>query len=227
MIIIYEYFLIASALLFIYLLAMLLFREYFDKKNDKILNIKTRGKRSWDKQGIYNRTESTPYLALNSLIKEYQVSPEDSLIDFGAGKGRVSIYLYHHYNISIKGIELNELTFDELLSNKNNYFSKYEKQFKKELSFEKEYAEKFQIEDKNNKFFFFNPFDVSIFEKVVENIIENANEHNKEVDIILYYPTKEYKRFLKTTEFTLHKRIWPKGSASPTEKIEIYRYKKG
>ena len=226
---IYDFLLVSSTLLFAYVIILLLIRSYTDKKYDKLLNINTRGKRSWDKKNIYHRTESTPYLALSSLTKAYIVNPGDRLVDFGAGKGRVFLYLHDFYNIPVTGIEIDNLAYDEANRNISNYLdvAKDNEESKKDIRLLKKFAEEYIIDVNDNKFFFFNPFDVSIFEKVVHNIIKHADETGKEVDIILYYPTKKYKKFLASTEFTLHERIKTAGSISPTEKIEIYRYKKG
>ena len=226
---IYDLLLVTSLALFAYVVILLWKRAYTDKKYDKLLNINTRGKRSWDKKNIYHRTESTPYLALDSLTKAYQVNPGDQLVDFGAGKGRVFLYLHDFYNIPVTGIEIDNLAYDEANRNISNYLdvAKDNEESKKDIRLLKKFAEEYIIDVNDNKFFFFNPFDVSIFEKVVHNIIKHADETGKEVDIILYYPTRKYKRFLESTEFTLHERIKTAGSISPTEKIEIYKYKKG
>ena len=224
---IYDLLLVTSLALFAYVVFLLWKRAYTDKKYDKLLNINTRGKRSWDKKNIYHRTESTPYLALDSLTKAYKVNPGDQLVDYGAGKGRVFLYLHDFYNIPVTGIEIDNLAYDEANRNISNYLdvAKINEKSKKDISLLKKFAEEYIIDVNDNKFFFFNPFDVSIFEKVVKNIIKHANDNKKEVDVILYYPTNKYKEFIKSTDFVIYQEISTKGSISPTEKIEIYRYK--
>ncbi len=215
------YFLI---ILLVYLLFLLSLRIVVNIKYDKILNIETRGLRDWDKTGQYHRTESTPYLALKALVSEYKFNNDDKMIDYGAGKGRVSLFVHNKIGISITGVEINEFTYKEALANLASYKHINNIKQDKKVRFVKEYAENYKINDENT-FFFFNPFSSDIFKKVVDNIIDNANQYDKEVKIILYYPTKKYKDFLKTTPFTINQKIKPKGSISPREMFIIYKYK--
>lgn len=200
-------------------------RFYINKRYDKKLGIKTRGFRDWDKSGLYNRTESTPYLALKSFVEKYRnIKEEDELVDYGSGRGRVAIYLHNQLRIPITGIEINELTYKEAKDNIESYLQLTGKQDIK-IRIEKEYAENYVINKNQNKFFFFNPFSVEIFQKVVEKIINNANNHDKEVEVILYYPIKEYKALLENTGFEIIQKIKPKGSLFPRETFIIYKYK--
>lgn len=214
--------LILAILVYTYYAYLIINRTFTNKRNDRKFNIGTTGTRSWDKSNLYHRTESTPYLALDCLVKEYKVNPGDSLVDFGAGRGRVSIYLFDKWKIPVKGIEINDFTYVEFAENINNYLSKHEDS--NDLSIVKEYAENYKITKKENKFFFFNPFNVSIFEKVIDNIIANAITNNKEVEIILYYPTLEYKSFLEKTPFILIQEIKIKNAIFPNERFAIYKY---
>ena len=104
----------------------------------------------------------------------------------------------------------------------NSYLDKYG--INAEIKIEKEYAEKYKIKDDENKFFFFNPFNVVIFKEVVENILENAKERGKEIDIILYYPIDEYVDFLKDTPLKLYENIKTHGAIFPSEHFKIYKF---
>ena len=214
--------LLAAILLYSRLGYLIINRIFTNKKYDKKFNINTTGTRNWDKSNLYHRTESTPYLALDNLVEEYRVNQDDHLVDFGAGRGRVSIYLFEKWNIPVKGIEINDFTYVEFAENISNYLSKHRNN--NDLNITKEYAENYKITDKENKFFFFNPFNVSIFEKVINNILANAIKNNKEVEIILYYPTIEYKSFLEETPFILIQEIKTKNAIFPNERFAIYKY---
>lgn len=215
---------IVVILLFLWIIYLMIKRVFVNKKNDEKLGIKTTGTRSWGRGSLYNRTESTPYLALKSLSEKYTMNSGDNLVDFGSGKGRVAIYLHDKYGIPVTGIELNDLTYNEAIENVNSYVDK-KGSSKYEVRIEKEYAEKYKIKPNENKFFFFNPFDVSIFEKVVKNIIDNAIENNKEVEIILYYPLSSYQDYLtQKTPFKLHEEISASGSIGFREKFLVYKF---
>lgn len=194
-----------------------------DKKFDDKLLIRTRGIREWRGDTPYNRCESTPYLALEKLFKKYRLDQEDKLVDFGLGRGRVAFYVHNKFNIPITGIELHETTLDEALKNKKNYRT-HAGHLQSPIKFEYGYAENYDIEDDDNKFYFFNPFQAEIFAEVVANIVESAKEVDKEVDIILYYPMPAYKKYLKeNTNFKLIDKVLLDNTKDKKEKFLIYR----
>jgi hypothetical protein len=85
-------------------------------------------------------------------------------------------------------------------------------------------AQHYRIDKKDNCFYFFNPFSVHIFRKVVHNILRSVEKNRRTVDLILYYPIREYKDFLKTsTPFTIINKIMVPGGSDKKEKFLIYR----
>ena len=194
-----------------------------DKKFDEKLLIRTTGIREWREDTPYNRAESTPYLALETLFERYRLSDDDQLVDFGAGRGRVAFYVHNKFNIPITAVELNELTLDEALRNKKGYRT-HAKHLEAPIQFQYGFAEQYEVAEEDNKFYFFNPFKTEIFEEVVKNIVESAEEVGKEVDIILYYPMPGYKRYLKEkTDFQLVEKVLVDGMKDKREKFLIYR----
>lgn len=221
---------IFNAILFIYI-SLILFliykavkRKVVNKKYDEELNIETSGYRYMDNKKQYNRTESTPYLALKTLVEEYELTPTSQIVDYGAGKGRVSFFLNHNYNVPVTGIEINKTTFDDAKEN----LIKYEEnsgQNIREVDFKFEYAEEYKLDKADNVFFFFNPFKPEIFSKVVDNIVNHSIKENKEVDVILYYRVKGFEECLEQNSFDLVQTINTAGSISVREKIRIYKFK--
>ena len=65
------------------------------------------------------------------------------------------------------------------------------------LRFEQTYAEQYAIPDGTNKFYFFNPFSSQIFMKVIDHILSSVERSPRSVDLILYYPTDEYREYLE------------------------------
>lgn len=197
--------------------------QKFDKKFDEKLLIRTTGIREWREDTPYNRTESTPYMALETLFDKYKLNEQDQLVDFGAGRGRVAFYIHNQFNIPITAVELNELTLDEALRNKRGYRS-HASHLEAPIQFQYGYAEQYEVTEEDNKFYFFNPFKAEIFEEVVDNIVESAEQVGKEVDIILYYPMPGYKRYLaEKTDFTLVNKVLVDGMKDKREKFLIYR----
>src|SRR5690625_3851931 len=132
-----------------------------ERKFDQMLQIRTIGLREWRKQtDDYNRYEATPYEALEKLFHSYKLKPTDKVVDFGSGRGRVSFYIHHYFNIPVTGIEMNDLTYDESLYNKALYRQK-NKHLTAPITFEFGLAENYIVQPDDNIFYFFNPFSLN------------------------------------------------------------------
>ncbi|MGL5381233.1 SAM-dependent methyltransferase [Clostridium sp.] len=179
-----------------------------EQEFEKLLNIKTCGEQKGFNESLhYNRYEATSYLALETLFNNYKISEKDSIIDYGCGKGRLNFYANYFYNSTVTGIEMNTYYYKEALDNKEAFISKHRKDSTK-INFINSFAEKSPISKEDNIFYFFNPFSVQIFIKVIENILDSAYEHGKTVDIVLYYPSHDYIYYLENnTSFDLIKEI--------------------
>lgn len=195
-----------------------------ERKVDASLGIRTTGIREWkNEDGPYNRYEATPYQALDKLFKVYKFDKDDQLVDFGCGRGRVSFYIHHHFQIPVTGVENNDKTFDELMDNEDIYLRR-NKDIEAPLYFEFGLAENYNIQPTENVFYFFNPFSQKIFRKVVHNILKSVQENKRPVDIIFYYPLPQFKRFLNSTPFTLINKIKvPEVGHGKYGKFLIYR----
>lgn len=197
-----------------------------ERKIDKSLYIRTTGFREWkDPNSPYNRCESTPYTALDKLFESYKIKRTDKVVDFGAGRGRVAFYIHNRFQVPVKGIEVNDITYEEAITNKKRYRQKM-KHINAPIKFKYGLAEDYDIKEWDNKFYFFNPFSIEIFKKVVNNILESIKKNDRVVDIILYYPLDEYKEFLKTiTQFNLINKVEAPKTGDHKEKFLIYRYR--
>lgn len=193
---------------------------------EKLLNINTSGEQRWDKKNIhYHPYEPTLYTALDILFEDYDLDKNDHIVDFGCGKGRLNFYINYLYKSYVKGIEMNEIFYYEALENKNNYLKKNKKSVDK-INFECCLAQDYKIQTNDNKFYFFNPFSVQIFTKVLENILISYEENPRSIDIILYYPSEDYIYYLEyMTPFRLLKDILiPKlNNKDERERFVIYR----
>lgn len=198
-----------------------------ENKFEKLLNIKTSGKQDIEEATIhYNRYEPTSYTALTELIKNYTITENDSIIDFGCGKGRLNFYLAYETKANVLGIEMNNFFYNEALSNKKSFLKEH-KFNEDKLNFLNIMAQDYNISDFDNKFYFFNPFSVQIFAKVVDNILLSVEKSLRTVDLILYYPSEDYIYYLENnTGFYLHQEIEiPSLNKSDfRHKFAIYRY---
>lgn len=180
-------------------------KEYY---YDKLLNIKTGG-RQRESTGVihYHPYEPTPYSALEELFKYYEVKSSDQIVDFGCGKGRLNFYIHHFFHATVTGIEMNELFYHEAMENLKRY-EPNSRRMRNKIGFHCCLAEEYSIQPLDNRFYFFNPFSIHIFKKVISNIMISIEKHMRDVDIVLYYPSEDYIYFLENqSAFRLKKEV--------------------
>lgn len=199
-----------------------------EKYYDKLLNINTIGNQNWKSTSTHNHPyEPTLYIALEELFEDYNLSKDDHIVDFGCGMGRLIFYINYYFKSYVTGVEINERYYEEALINKINYVKKNKKSEDK-INFECNLAQQYEISTLDNKFYFFNPFSIQIFSKVIDNILESYEENMRDIDIIMYYPSAEYLDFLDyKTPFILNKEIYLKDlyEKDDKEKFVIYSLK--
>lgn len=175
---------------------------------EKLMNIKTSGEQKISpKSQHYHQYEPTSYSVLEILSKQYHFTADDNIVDFGCGKGRFNFYINHFFDSTVTGIEMNTFFYKQAIDNESNYLRKHKKKINK-IHFLNCLAEKYSINPSENKFYFFNPFSVQIFTKVIGNILTSMESYARTVDIILNYPSYDYIYFLENnTPFILLKEI--------------------
>lgn len=198
-------------------------KEYY---YDKLLNIHTNGKRVANNHiNHYYPYEPTPYQALEVLFDQYEVKSTDQFIDFGCGLGRLNFFIHYHFHARVTGIEMNEAFYQRALDNLENYRKKIKIPTDK-VEFAYCLAEDYEIKKGDNRFYFFNPFSVHIFQRTINRILLSVEADPREVDIILYYPSKEYIFYLENqTNFQLEQEIELLYEKNPNERFLIYRLK--
>lgn len=197
-----------------------------EESYENLLNIKTSGEQKTLYQSLhYSSYEPTPYSALEILCEQYKFTAEDNVVDFGCGRGRLNFYINHFFDCTVTGIEMDVALYKEALGNKNDYLKKHKKICDK-VNFLNCFAEDYDINPSDNKFYFFNPFSIHIFMKIMDNIVISAEKHKRTVDVILYYPCEEYIYFLNdNTPFVLFNEIKIPclHDKNPRESFLVYR----
>ncbi|QJW47594.1 methyltransferase [bacterium BFN5] len=175
---------------------------------EKLFNIKTSGEQKiFNQSSHYHRYEPTAYSLLELLSKQYHFTAADHIVDFGCGKGRLNFYINHFFDSTVTGIEMNTFFYKQALDNNRDYLKKHKKQINKIIFFNC-LAEEYAITPLDNKFYFFNPFSLQIFIKVIGNILTSVAAYERTVEIILYYPSYDYRYFLENnTPFGLVQEI--------------------
>lgn len=161
---------------------------------DTNLCIRTDGIQSDNNHSYYNhRYEPTSYEFLDCLFNEYILSPNDTLVDFGCGKGRLNFYVNWHFHCNTIGIELNSNYYKESIRN----LSTYNGSSKQKVRFKCMPAQNYIVTSADNYFYFFNPFSIEIFRRVISNILCSIERTPRKCNIILYYPDLEYLFYLE------------------------------
>lgn len=177
---------------------------------DKLLNIHTRGKQEENilaEDLYYFPYEPTPYRALDTFVKHYKIKKGDRIVDFGSGKGRLPFFLHHTFHVPVLGVEMDQGLYEKAIQNRKGYEEKYKVE-RNAIQFFCGYAEEYEILPSDNRFYFFNPFSIPIFKKVIQNIMKSFERSKREIELILYYGSKEYLSFLdEETPFVLKDEI--------------------
>lgn len=192
---------------------------------EKLLNIKTAGEQKiFNESPHYNRYEPTSYSVLETLAEQYRFTAEDHIVDFGCGKGRFNFYINYFFDSTVTGIEMNPFFYKQAVHNQRDYLQKQKKKVNK-ITFINALAEEYPINTRDNKFYFFNPFSLQIFMKVISTILLSTKVQQRTVDIILYYPSYDYLDFLETnTPFTLFHTIRIPDDRDPRQSFSVYRF---
>ncbi|WP_203333782.1 SAM-dependent methyltransferase [Planococcus beigongshangi] len=199
-----------------------------EQEGDHYLNIQTTGTQWIAEASLHhNRYEPTPYMHLKELFNRHPLHPDDSLIDFGSGKGRLNFYVHDRFGCKTAGIEMNTNFFNEAQRNLEEYRRNSRHRDAQELiRFDCGMAQGYDIQPEDNVFYFFNPFSVQLFMKVTDNILRSAETYPRRMDLILYYPSLDYIEYLeRNTAFELNEAIdLPGIHKDPAEKFLIYRH---
>lgn len=160
---------------------------------DKALKIHTTGRDDYKADEYHHPYEPTPYAVLDRLIGSEFISKENSVIDYGCGKGRVDFYLAAKLGCRCIGIEYDERIFEEARKNLSTFVGKSKPEFICAS------AEEYQIEE-GDCFYFFNPFPVEILQSVMGRILESYYSNPREMLLFFYYPDSDYVAYLMTKD---------------------------
>ncbi|MBK3496652.1 class I SAM-dependent methyltransferase [Viridibacillus sp. YIM B01967] len=198
-----------------------------EQQYDKFLHIQTVGDEfGYPTLAHYHRYEPTPYVALEQFFDTYQLASTDHVVDMGCGKGRVPFYIHHRFQTQVVGVEMNPTFYDSALMNKTQYTKKFRMK-SASIDFQCVLAQDYIVKHEDNVFFFFNPFSIQIFRKVINNILQSIEEVPRQIHVILYYPSLDYVQFLQyETNFELQDEILIKelSTHNPNERILSFRY---
>ena len=160
---------------------------------DKLLKIKTTGRDDSRADQYRYPYEPTPYMVLERLANSGLIRKNNTLIDYGTGKGRVCFYLSDQTRCKAVGVEYDERIYKGAADNKELAVSGARTEFVLCS------AENYEVPTDVDCCYFFNPFSV-ILQSVLAKIYESYYENPREVLLFFYYPSEEYVSALMTQE---------------------------
>ena len=161
---------------------------------DKLLQTKTTGRDDSNSDQYRYPYEPTPYPVLERLANSGLIRKKDVVLDYGCGKGRVDFFLSYQTKAKTIGIEYDERIYRGALDNQKTAVSGARTEFTLVR------AEEYEVPEKVNRFYFFNPFSVELLRKVMARIIESYYKNPREAFLFFYYPSDEYVSYLMTVD---------------------------
>lgn len=165
-----------------------------ENKWDKLLHIKTSGRDDSKSDQYRYPYEPTPYSVLERLAFSGYIGKENTLIDYGCGKGRVDFFLSYQTRCRSLGIEYDERIFHMAAENQESAVSANRTEFLMQD------AEKYVIPKEADRFYFFNPFSIEILRSVIGRIRDSYYENPRNMLLFFYYPQDEYISYLMSVE---------------------------
>ena len=157
---------------------------------DKRLKIQTAGRDDTNADEHNHPYEPTPYCVLERLVESGYITAENTLVDYGSGKGRVSFFLSRATGCKAVGIEHDEHIWRQAIEN-------LDKNRTQNVTFLLQKAEEYSC-DGADVFYFFNSFTVEILKAVLDRIMDSFYDAPRRMRLIFYYPHDDYLSVLLT-----------------------------
>lgn len=161
---------------------------------DKLLKIRTTGRDDSKADQYRYPYEPTPYSVLERLANSGLIHKNNTLIDYGCGKGRVDYFMAYQTKCKSIGIEYDERIYEKATTNKETAVSS------NKVIIELANAEKFEVLESVDKIYFFNPFSVEILQKVIAQILDSYYKNIRTIQLFFYYPSDKYISYLMTVD---------------------------
>lgn len=153
---------------------------------EKLLKIRTSGRDDSISNQYNYPYEPTPYVVLERLGNEGYIRKQNTVLDYGCGKGRVGFYLSYQTRCHYVGLDYDERMIETAKDNQNSAVSG------NRTSFVCDNAVNYQVPTEVDRCYFFNPFSTEVLEKVLTRITESYYENPRELLLFFYYPSDEY-----------------------------------
>lgn len=159
--------------------------------------------------------EPSPYRQLKNLFKKHPILPDDHIIDFGCGKGRVLVLAGEYGCRNLYGIDISSSLLDIADKNLRRLKQKHSMIEFELLCMD---AKRYEINREINKVFFYNPFQLRVFIHVFKSLLHSIDENPRTITVY-FHDTQQsvLDHFSRLNVFKLIEN-------DEKRKINIYRY---
>lgn len=165
-----------------------------EQKWDKLLQIHTTGRDDSNSDQYRYPYEPTPYTVLERFANSGLLCKENTLLDYGCGKGRADFFLSYQTRCHTIGVEYNERIYEKAVENREQGVAAGRTEFVLAD------AVQFSVPAEVDRIYFFNPFSIEILKKVLARVLESYYENPRELLLFFYYPSDEYISYLMTVD---------------------------
>ena len=141
--------------------------------------------------------EGTPYRTLRCLFEKYPFTESDYVMDFGCGKGRVLAMAMIYGCKHVYGIDLSSQLLEIANNNLNRIASRCENSEWKLIEID---AKKYIYDDRLNKVYMFNPFELRVLIYVIKNLLASYDRCPRKILIYLGIPHKSKVEYMNLNE---------------------------
>ena len=165
-----------------------------EQKWDKLLQIHTTGRDDSNSDQYRYPYDPTPYTVLERFANSGLLCRENTLLDYGCGKGRADFFLSYQTRCHTIGVEYNERIYEKAVENREQGVAAGRTEFVLAD------AVQFSVPAEVDRIYFFNPFSIEILKKVLARVLESYYENPRELLLFFYYPSDEYISYLMTVD---------------------------
>jgi precorrin-6B methylase 2 len=132
--------------------------------------------------------EPSSWLALRWGLRRLRAGPEDVLVDFGCGKGRVICEAARRPFARVIGVEISERLLDVARENVERNRGRFRCQ---NIDLVRMDAIEWEVPDEMTAVYLYHPFVGAVFERVIDNIIESIRRSPRRVRLVYVGPVLE------------------------------------